>query len=373
MRNSPIGRLVPIAGVHIPTGERYEYWAFAPDSLPQAIEMTPRTQTTIARAEEALAELDRSAREIAAPMQLQSVLDGSYGALAEVAGARNGVPPQLRSSFNQVLAFEEAFAAAGSNSLTPAFVCRLHRLLVSGTSADQGDGGAVRKRQATLGTPGTPITAARYVPPPPGPELHNDFARLLAWATWPPEALPPVVCTAMTYYQLVSLHPFSDGNGRLAALVTVLQLVRYGVLGEPLLVAAPWFTARREALRAELLNLNRGGDWNPWLSFFADGLIECAETTRRRIDQLIAWRAAARDAAAARLSGLGADLVDELICAPILTAPLVAGAHGVTRQTALSALRKLAGAGLMTEVRAGGRLRFYADGVLDVIGDSVGQ
>jgi Fic family protein len=170
----------------------------------------------------------------------------------------------------------------------------------------------------------------------------------------------------MAFYQLVSLHPFSEANGRVARLLIVLQLVHYGVLREPLLLVAPWFTALRDARSDMHLSLRRTGDWNPWLRFFAGALKDSADATRTRVQELRAWRDRARQP---QLSGLPAGLIDELICAPILTAPIVAGAHGVSRQGALRALRTLVDAGLVSEARSGRRLLFRAEEVLEIVRD----
>jgi Fic family protein len=372
LRDSPVGRLVPIAGTHLTTGEPYAHWAFVPDPLPQTLELTPATWSDVDRADAALARLAASARELDAPLQLQSVLEGRYPALVGSLHSGSPVQPDVREALNQEAAFDEAFAAGRAEPLSPALLGRLNQLLVHGVSDDASPG--VRRGQVTLGRPGTPIAQARFVPSPPGPQLALDFARLVHWAAAPPETIPPVVRAAMAYYQLVTLHPFDDGNGRLALLLVVLQLLHDGVLGEPWLVIDPWFRARRVESRAKLEELNRRGDWNPWVRFFAGALAECADLTRKRIEGLRAWRDAAQGAAArAQLSGLAAGLVDELICAPVLSAPMVAGAHRVSRQTALRALRRLVDVGLLSESCAGRGLLFAADAVLELVSDGTPQ
>ena len=128
-----------------------------------------------------------------------------------------------------------------------------------GTPGDYTDAGAVRDRQVLIGARNSAITEARFIPPPPGDQLDAGFRQSVDWINNPPEDLPPVVHAALAHYQFETLHPFSDGNGRIGRLVIALQLMRQQVLGEPLLVVSPWFEARRDEYQDGLLRLSSRG------------------------------------------------------------------------------------------------------------------
>lgn len=76
----------------------------------------------------------------------------------------------------------------------------------------------------------------------------------------------------MAHYQFETLHPFSDGNGRIGRLIAAVQLMRSGTLRDPVLVLSPWFEARREQYQAALFDLSLTGEWEPWVAFFAQGV-----------------------------------------------------------------------------------------------------
>jgi Fic family protein len=205
------------------------------------------------------------------------------------------------------------------------------------------------------------------VPPPPGDQLKLGFEQWLEWVDSQPE-LPPVVRAALAHYQFETLHPYSDGNGRIGRLAIVLELMRDGVLRQPILVVSPWFEGRRRQYQDGLLELSRSGHWDPWVRFFASGVTAAADDTRQRIEELLAWRYHALGVVrAAGVSGIAERLAGELIGAPVLTAARVARSHGVSHQGAMNALRRLAGIGLLEEGRRPGRRTFRATPVVEIL------
>jgi Fic family protein len=100
--------------------------------------------------------------------------------------------------------------------------------------------------------------------------------------------IDPVVGAALAHYQFETLHPFHDGNGRIGRLMIVIQLYAAGVLGEPTLTLSPWFEARRTEYYDRLFAVSTQGEWNHWVSFFAQGLEESAVRTRQQMLDLVA-------------------------------------------------------------------------------------
>jgi Fic family protein len=384
LRGSPIGQLVPISGTDGRTAERYESFAYLADRLPESVELASGTWTIVARAEAALARLDQAARQVPSPELLRdpairreaqstSAIEGTFAPFATVLESdvekRGQLSLAVLEVLNYVAAAEVAFEWVEDRPLTSGLMGELQRTLVRGTAGEHSDAGGLRDRQVFIGPAEAPIEDARFVPAPHGDQLTAAFEAWIAWINRQDIPLPPVVQAGLGHYQFETLHPYSDGNGRIGRLAIVLQLMRLGVLRYPILVVSPWFEARRSAYEDALLALSTTEDWDTWIAFFAAGVEAAADTTRQRIEGLLSWQEEALQAVReARVAGLAERLTAELIGLPVLRAGQVAERYGVTHQAAMNALRRLEGLGLLSAHSAHARVTFRADAVVRLLG-----
>jgi Fic family protein len=383
LRGSPIGRLVPVSGTDGRTAERYESFAYLADPLPESVELASTTWTIVARAEAALARLDQAARQVPSPELLRdpairreaqstSALEGTFAPFATVLESdleeRGQLSLAVLEILNYVAAAELAFEWVEDRPLTIGLIGELQRTLVCGTAGEHSDAGGPRDRQVLIGPPEAPIEDARFVPAPHGDQLRAAFEEWVTWINRRDIPLPPVVQAGLGHYQFETLHPYSDGNGRIGRLAIVLQLMRLGVLRYPILVVSPWFEARRSAYQDALLALSMTGDWDAWIVFFSTGVEAAAVTTRQRIEGLLTWQEQGlRAVREARVSGLAERLTADLIGLPVLRAGQVAKRYGVTHQAAMNALRRLEALGLLAGHAAHGRVTFRADAVVRLL------
>lgn len=383
LQDSPIGSLVPIKGIDGRTGKTYESVAYLPVPLPQAVELTPATWTAVARTEADLARLDQAARHIPEPKlvrqstirreaQSTSALEGTFAPFEEVLASdldeRADLSLEMREIVNYIVTAVQAFEWIEERPITQGMLCSLQQILVEGTLSELADAGQIRDRQVFIGARDEPIEQARFVPPPPGDQLAAGVEQWVAWVSQPRAEMPAVVQAALGHYQFETLHPFSDGNGRIGRLVIVLQLMRLGVVRDPLLVVSPWFEGRREQYQDELLALTRGGDWDRWVSFFTTGVGASAVSTRERIDALLAWRERTLSRVrGAGVYGVAERVAGELIGAPTIRASQVAARHGVTHQGAIRALRRLTDLNVVSERSRNGRVLFTATDVVELL------
>lgn len=384
LRSSPLGDLVPISGTDGRTGKHYDYFAYLANPLPKQLELSSATWTTATAAEAALARLDQAAQLIPDPSLLRrptlrreaqstSALEGTFAPFEEVLESdledRAQLSLEMREILNYVFAAEEAFSWIGQRPLTSGLIENLQGVLVQGTPSAYSDAGKLRDRLVFIGPKDRAIEEARFVPAPFGDQLRAGLEDWISWVNDPPADLPPVVQAALAHYQFETLHPFSDGNGRIGRLLIVLQLMQSGVLKHPILVVSPWFEERRDEYQDALFTLSRTGDWDEWVEFFATGVGAAATRTHERVDQMLAWQKdALRRVREAGVTGVADRLAGELIGSPVLRAGQVAKAHQISHQAGMNALRRLASLGLLEErLRPNGRVYFTAADVVALL------
>jgi Fic family protein len=161
-----------------------------------------------------------------------------------------------------------------------------------------------------------------------------------------------------SHYQFESLHPYSDGNGRLGRLLVIVQLLRGALIREPLLVVSPWFEQRREAYQEGLLELSSTGNWDAWIAFFVEGVATSAVESRRKVESLVVLQGSLRRAVQdAGKRGVAEQLAADLVGLPYLTRRSVLERYRLSRQGATNAIHALAALGIL---EATGRTRLGA-------------
>jgi Fic family protein len=362
LKESPIGKLVPIVGPDPTTHEIVEGCAYLPDPLPTSLTLSTATWNEVNAATAALARLDGAARLVPNPALLRrpalrreaqstSALEGTYAPFADVLAADPEDQRRLSAELREILNFEQmaelGFSWPEERPLSMSMLGDLQQTLVRGTAGELSDAGGIRDRIVVIGARGGGLRDARYVPPPPGDQLKSGVEALLEWIASPPP-IPTVVQTALVHYQFESLHPYSDGNGRLGRLLVIIQLLRGAVIREPLLVVSPWFEQRREAYQDALLRLSCDGDWDTWTSFFAQGVAASAAESQRKVERLVELQKELR-ARVQRAGKRGASerLAADLVGSPYVARNTVAARYGLSGQGARNAINALEALGIL--------------------------
>ncbi len=219
-----------------------------------------------------------------------------------------------------------------------------HRSLMADEPMERGHAGRVRAVQNWVGGSDYSPRGALLVPPPPEllPGLLDD---LLAFANR--GDVPSLLQATVAHAQFETLHPFTDGNGRLGrALINAILRAR-GTTSKVVVPIASALVARRDEYFAAL-DAFREGDLEPILRRFAAAALIAAEeasVTAERIRQLPdEWREGlgrTRSGSAPML------LVEHLMTHPVIDAADVEASLGVRTSVAYAAIDRLESSGVL--------------------------
>jgi Fic family protein len=371
---SPMGDVVPIRGVDAFLNRPYSHFAFVPAPLSRELAMSARSIKLLSEAERALGRLDAASCRLPNPQLLvrptlyreavsTSALEGTYALFQDVLESDFVDEVSRSREVREVRNYVRA-AALGLELIEKKPICvsilkQLQAVLVEGTRGDSYDAGSLRAAQVYLGERHRGIEASRFVPPPPGEALVEGMSD---WEKWlnAEDDLPLLVKAALGHYQFETLHPFSDGNGRLGRLVVVLQLIYNGALKYPILNISPWLEERKDEYKDHLLQLSQTGNFDPWLQFFFEAVRHQAEDAVSRIERIVEIRNRMREQLRqVKARGVVLEIVDDLIGYPVITVSQAAELHDVTFPPANSAIQRLVDLGYLTEITGGGYKRIF--------------
>ena len=96
----------------------------------------------------------------------------------------------------------------------------------------------------------------------------------------------PLVKMAIIHHQFESIHPFYDGNGRTGRILNILYLVAKDLLNLPVLYLSRFMIRDKAAYYTQLQQLRETGDWESWLIYMLNGVIETAVNTISLITEI---------------------------------------------------------------------------------------
>ncbi|MBA3809014.1 MAG: Fic family protein [Solirubrobacterales bacterium] len=300
---------------------------------------------------------------------LSSQIEGTQSSLSDLLLFEHDATPGLlredaQETANYIAALNHGLAQIarpGAPPLSARLLREVHgRLLQSGRGSQQTPG-EFRRTQNWIG--GSRPGLARFVSPP-AHEVIPAIAALERFIHDEPQATPILIKAAFAHAQFESIHPFLDGNGRIGRLLITLLLCSEGVMRSPLLYLSLYFKRHREDYYEHLQRVRTDGDWESWLEFFLQGVIDVAESTTRTTQRLVAMiesdrqsiHAFGRGAATAhRVHDLAARFV-------LLGAPQVAEQLELTSPPVYAAIDRLERAGILREATGRRRGKLYVYG-----------
>jgi Fic family protein len=174
---------------------------------------------------------------------------------------------RLISNYREALIW--ACKHAQNSSLTKELICTLHKKAKRETVA-KADLGVYRNRQNWIGPKGCKIEDA-YFYPPAATEVKDLMQKLFNYAK--KDENEPLLQLALIFAQFLIIHPFMDGNGRVARILIPLFLYQKKVTLLPLLFMSRYFLQHRLQYFSNLFRTTEENKWETWIAFFLEGII----------------------------------------------------------------------------------------------------
>jgi Fic family protein len=233
--------------------------------------------------------------------------------------------------------------ATRHNRIELAAITSAHDVLMRDDPSEALWAGRLRTVQNWIGGSNYSPRGALYVPPPPAtvPDYMDD---LLIFANR--DDLPALVQAAVAHAQFESIHPFTDGNGRIGRALINTVLRRRGATTRVVVPLASALVARRDGY-FDVLNAYRAGDVRPLIATFAESSrIAAAESqvTASRLSEIPhEWLGMVK----ARAGSAAAQLLAQLPPRPILSSEDALAIVDAPRSSVFAAINQLQRAGVL--------------------------
>lgn len=279
-----------------------------------------------------------------------------------VAGSKAN--PNARSMVAATRALQDLVRTVGSTGrFTRDAILDAHLLLMQDDAdlANRKWAGAVRQDQNWLGGSDYSPRNAIYIPPP-AEYVEELLADLIHFANR--DDVPVIVQCAVVHAQFESIHPFTDGNGRIGRTLISALLQRRGITRNTVIPLASGLAALRDEYFAGL-DAYRNGDLTPIASLIAHTSITAADEARISFKRLQAMPQSWRAELSRRADAAAVRILEQIFDQPTLTSGDFIHLTGGSISSAFGAIDALADAGIIREVTGRKRDRIWV--VTDVV------
>ncbi len=187
---------------------------------------------------------------------------------------------------NYISAINTAITRLQTFPLSNRLLRDTHRILMQGVRGKKRQPGEFRNSQNWIGVS---LKHAVFIPPHQNEvnELMSDLEKFLHNNEL---HVPHLIKIAIAHYQFETIHPFSDGNGRLGRLMISLYLASHGLLHKPALYLSDYFERNKTEYVDRLMAVRESNRMKEWLVFFLYGVHETAENSIQVFKDIIALK-----------------------------------------------------------------------------------
>jgi len=355
---------------------------YKPNELPPDIELSDEVVQSYGRAMHSLGRLDGFWSEIENPESVFGLFVYKEAEQSsQVEGTRVTVSDMydegedskdVREARNYASALKEAAkqlseTGRSRENLSNELLKDLHKELMERGRTDEKDPlpGEFRPGYAWIDESTGIGTRVRFAPP----KAEIAASRMENFEEYMKSAgvYPDLIDVGILHYQIETIHPFVDGNGRVGRLLIVLLLMASDILLHPLFYLSSYIRRNRDEYTNRLLAVSEEGEWNNWLLFFLTGIEEQANEAFSRAKLLLHLRKQYQEKYADARPSVKT-LLEEIFTEPVFTANRASEMIDMSYPAANQAISILEDDGVLRERTQKERYReFQADEVLDAL------
>lgn len=253
----------------------------------------------------------------------------------------------------EVVNYRKAIAYAteklNTHPLTLNVIKDIHGILLDSVRGRNKNPGEFRRIQNYIGTPGASIEQATFVPPSPElvmPSLDN-WEKYIHY-----DEKDVLVQLAVVKAQFEIIHPFLDGNGRIGRLLIPLFLYAKNKLSSPMFYLSAYLESNRDTYYQKLRAVSEKKDWDGWISFFLEAVIEQAEDNISKAKAIHAlYEKMKKQIPEITNSQFAISATDALFAAPNLTTASFIKKSEIPKASAIRIIGKLRENGILIKIR----------------------
>ena len=221
---------------------------------------------------------------------LSSQIEGTQASLIDILGEDEQKKKSLDVGeiVNYVNAMNYGINRLSELPLSLRLIREIHSILLKEGRGSNRNPGEFRRTQNWIGPEGCNIMNAAFVPPPV-PEMIEAMAQLELFMH-EEDNIPTLIKIGIIHAQFETIHPFSDGNGRMGRLLITFWLCQQKILSQPLLYLSYYLKQNRLEYYDRLTAIREKGDWENWLKFFLIGIAQVSDQAISSAKEIINLR-----------------------------------------------------------------------------------
>lgn len=231
-----------------------------------------------------------------------------------------------------------------------------HKTLMKDDPVDAAYAGHFRDMQNWIGGSDYSPRGAIHVPPPPGmvAGLMDDLMVFCNRTD-----VPIMAQAAIAHAQFESIHPFTDGNGRIGRALIGAISRRRGLTKNTVTPIASAMVANVQRY-FDLVNNYRTGDVDPFVLYLARSAVRASDAAAESVKALDALPAMWQELARPRKNSADEKIIPWLLEQPVFAAHSAAYIAGVEERSVYGALERLTKTGVITQITTSQRNRAWA-------------